>query len=205
MPDAVAVLAVVQVRVLVAQDRQPGLLQLGVAADEFRRPARSSRTGGPAAAAGRPSRPSRRSPGPRTRRTDTTTSAGITPSVVRTPVTRPPDCSTPRHPDVAPELRARGLGAADQRDHRARRPWPDRRSGCAARRGPARGPAAGAVATHSSALIDLGLRRPTRWPSPAGGADLGEPFGGGGDLQPADLVEAPGAVDVEALENLSTV
>ena len=109
---------------------------------------------------------------PRTRRSDTTMSAGITPSAVATPVTRPPSCSMPMHRrcadgSVAPRLgRARrpaastardGLGQAVGRDVEAAEDAVARR-------------AAGAAATHSSGVDEPALDAPRRRPSPACGA-----------------------------------
>ena len=134
---------------------------------------------------------------------DTTMSAGMTPS-------GGPDAGDPAaglldagHPGRALEAGAARLGAAGQRDDRP------------GRLGQAVGgdvqAAEDAVAVdqrvqpHALVRVDhLRLDAPGGGPAlPA--VQVGEPLGRGGDLQAADLVEAPGAVDVDARELLDGV
>ena len=141
---------------------------------------------------------------PRSPRSDTTMSAGITPASVRTPVTRPPPARCRRPRCRAAEARAARLRRAGPGPRPRARPWPGRRSGCAARRGPRSRSSSGCS---SDALV--GVDDPASTPQDVGPAlpavQVGQPFRGGGDLQPADLVEAPRAVEVEAGQLLDRV
>ncbi len=99
--------------------------------------------------------------------------------------------------------RARWPGGSAPR--RRGRPWPGRRWGPAGRRGPRRGPAAGAARRHSSAASSRRASTPQAVSQPCRRWSLGEALGGGGHLEAADLQEAGLAVDVEGAELLDGV
>ncbi len=178
--------------------------ELVVAADQVGDLPGLRRTGAPAAAAARSCRPCAPIAAPEAGAGHDDVGGDHAVRSVRTPVTRPPACSMPIT-RVEPWKRGTaGLRRAGPARRPRGRPWPARRWGCAGRRGPARGRRSGCSRTHSSGVDDPALDAPGGGPALLA-VQVGEPLRGGGDLQAADLVEAPRAVDVDALELLDGV
>ena len=101
------------------------------------------------------------------------------------------------HPGGALEPGSARLGARAR--GRPPRAWPSpgRRSACAGRRGHGRGPAGGGAGRTPPASTSV-ASTPHDVSHPCRRCRSVEPLGGRGDLQPADLLEAPRAVEVEA-------
>ena len=194
-PDAVHVLAEVQVGVLVAQDRQPDLARLVVAPDELgdlaglrvlvgqrqqrhvhadhRADRRAPEAGAGHDDVGRDHPVGGAHPGDPAARLLDADDAGASPGRAR----RAPRRAVPGRRPRAPALARPSVGVCRPPRTRSRSS-----SGCSR--------------THSSAST-IRPRRPRTSASPAA-VQVGEPLRGRGDLQPTDLLEAPRAVEVEA-------
>ena len=154
--EPVEALAVVEVGVLVAQDRADRLLGLARPAPG---PGRSRQLVG-SGVSGRFMPTMRAIFGPQMPAQHTTMSAGISPWSVTTPVTRPSLGADVEDLVAGQEAHAalRWPGGAAPR--RRGRPWRGRRWGRGGRRGPGRGSSSGCSATHSSAVEQPGLDAP---------------------------------------------
>ena len=196
-PDAVHVLAEVQVGVLVAQDRHPDLTRLVVAPDQLGDLTRLHVLVGERQQRDvhADHRADRRAPEAGARHDDVGRDHPLRGAHAGDPAARLLDA---HHAGGALEAGPPRLGAPREGDHRAR--------GLGQAVGRRVQAAEDAVAVQQGVQPDAlvrvderGLDTPRRQP-PVPAVQVDQPLGGRGDLQPADLLEAPRAVEIEAGE-----